>query len=165
MQGAVEADRMAMKHERPVHPVVVDGFFMDETEVTNAKFKKFVEETEYFTIAERKIDWEVIKRQLPPNTPKPHDSILQPGSLVFKKTKNNLPNLYDYSQWWDWKIGANWKQPYGKGSSIKGKENFPVVHIALEDALAYCKWAGRRLPIEAEGEYAARGGDDKGIFT
>ena len=165
VQGAVDDDKMALNHEKPAHAVVVDGFFMDETELTNAQFKKFVDETGYVTIAERQIDWEEMKKQLPPNTSKPHDSILQPGSLVFKKAKNKVPNLYDYSQWWDWKIGANWRQPYGKGSSIEGKENFPVVHIALEDALAYCKWAGRRLPTEAEWEYAARGGNDKGIFT
>lgn len=165
IQGAVDEDKMALDHEKPAHTVVVDGFFMDETEVTNAQFQKFVHQTGYITIAEREIEWEEIKKQLPPNTPKPHDSILQPGSLVFKKANSKVHNLYDYSQWWDWKIGASWKYPTGPGSSNKGKENYPVVHIALEDALAYCKWAGRRLPTEAEWEYAARGTNDKGIFT
>jgi formylglycine-generating enzyme required for sulfatase activity len=103
-----------MQHEKPAHLVAVDGFFMDASEVTNAQFKKFIEETGYVTVAEREIVWEEMKKQLPPGTPKPHDSILQPGSLVFKKTTESVPNLYDYSQLWDWIVGANWKQPEGK---------------------------------------------------
>tara|TARA_R110000868_G_scaffold410694_1_gene699933 strand:+ start:673 stop:1770 length:1098 start_codon:yes stop_codon:yes gene_type:complete len=157
-QGAVPNDNMAMYHEKPAHPVHVDGFFMDVHEVTNDQFAKFVEETGYKTVAEREIDWEQMKKQLPEGTEKPNDSILQPGSLVFKKTKSSVPNLYDYSQWWEWRIGAGWKHPNGPGSDIKGKEDHPVVHIAYEDALAYCKWAGRRLPTEAEWEFAARAG-------
>jgi formylglycine-generating enzyme required for sulfatase activity len=163
-QGAVEKDGMAMKHEKPAHTVIVDGFFMDETEVTNAEFQKFTEATGYVTLAERKIDWEEIKQQLPPGTPKLHDSLLQPGSLVFKKPATEVKNLRDYSQWWEWKTGANWRQPYGPGSSIEGKEDFPVVHIAYEDAKAYADWANRRLPTEAEWEYAARGGAKNAIF-
>lgn len=157
LQGAVSQDKMAMEHEKPQHPVSVDGFFMDITEVTNAEFSKFVNETGYLTIAEREIDWEEMKKQLPEGTPRPHDTILQPGSLMFKKTKSSVPNLYDFSQWWEWAIGVNWKHPQGPNSTIEGKDNHPVVHISYEDALAYCEWAGRRLPTEAEWEFAARG--------
>ena len=164
IQGAVPQDKMAMDHEKPAHKVKVNGFFMDVTEVTNAQFAKFVKETGYITVAERAIDWEEMKTQVPEGTPKPHDSILQPGSLTFKKTKTSVPNLYDFSQWWNWTIGANWKQPNGPGSTIKGKDNEPVVQVAYEDALAYCQWAGRRLPTEAEWERAARGNKTESIY-
>lgn len=158
-QGAVQRDVHAMNHEKPAHLVIVDGFYMDEHEVTNAQFAAFVKETGYRTVAERALNWEELKEQLPEGTPRPADSILQPGSLVFKKTKVGVPNLYDFSQWWHWRIGASWKAPQGPGSSISGLGDYPVVHIAYEDAQAYCKWAGRRLPTEAEWEYAARGGN------
>ena len=162
--GASDSDRMVLSHEKPKHTVKVDGFYMDETEVTNAQFSKFIKATNYITTAERPVDWDLIKQQLPPGTLKPHDSLLLPGSLLFKKTKESVPNLYDFSQWWRWTNGANWKQPEGKGSSIDGKDNHPVVHVSYEDAMAYCNWAGRRLPTEAEWEFAARGGKRDKIY-
>lgn len=163
-QGALDTDRFAMQHEVPSHIVAIDGFFMDTTEVTNAQFAKFVKETGYVTVAERGIDWEEMKKQLPQGTPKPHDSLLQPGSLVFRTPDEPITDLSDYANWWTWKIGANWKRPHGEGSDLIGKEFHPVVHIAYEDALAYCDWAGKRLPTEAEWEWAARGGPRATIY-
>lgn len=163
--GANDNDQYALPREKPAHPVAVDGFFIDQTEVTNAEFRKFVEETGYVTVAERPVDWEEMKKQLPPGTPKPADSVLQPGSLVFRKELENITNLNDYSQWWEWKRGANWRHPYGPGSSIEAKDDYPVVHVSYEDAIAYATWAGRDLPTEAEWEAAAHGKLPNGIYT
>ena len=146
------------------HPVKVNGFWMDETEITNRQYVEFVEATGYVTLAERPIDWEEMKKLLPAGTPKPPDEDLQPGSLVF--TPPNGPvALNDYSQWWSWVVGADWKHPLGPDSNIDGKENYPVVQLAYEDAEAFAKWAGKRLPTEAEFEYAARGGLDFKTFS
>ena len=164
-KGAKIDDQYSMMREKPSHNVYVDGFFIDITEVTNKQFKKFAAETGYITIAERKIDWEEMKKSLPPGTPKPHDSILQPGSLIFNEDVKEVVGMDNYFQWWKWQIGANWRTPKGPGSSIENKENFPVVHIAYEDALAYCQWANRRLPTEAEWESAAQGNFKNAIYT
>ena len=165
LKGAKSSDLFAMPREKPAHLVTVDGFFIDATEVTNKQFEKFVKATNYITVAERKIDWEEMKKELPPNTPKPHDSILQPGSLVFNKNIDAVVTMNTYFQWWTWKIGANWRHPSGPNSTIEGKDNYPVVHIAYEDALAYCKWSNRRLPTEAQWESAAQGTNENTIFT
>lgn len=165
LMGAKPQDKYAMPREKPAHKVEVSGFFIDVHEVTNKQFKKFVEETKYITVAERPLDWEIIKKDLPPGTPKPADSILQPGSLIFNKKAKGVVSMANYGQWWKWQLGANWKQPEGPGSSIEGKGNYPVVHIAQEDALAYCKWANRRLPTEAEWESAAQGEFEDNIYA
>jgi formylglycine-generating enzyme required for sulfatase activity len=165
LQGAKASDNYAMPREKPAHMVTVDGFYMDITEVTNKQFAKFVDATKYITIAEKAIDWEEMKKQLPANTPKPHDSILQPGSLIFNKSVNAVVNMENYGQWWTWRTGADWKHPEGPESSIEGKENYPVVHVAYPDAIAYCEWANRRLPTEAEWESAAQGSNTDAIFT
>lgn len=138
-----------MPDARPIHRVYVDPFWMDATEVTNAQFAEFVKATGYVTVAERKPD--------PKEFPGVPLDALVPGSLVFTPTGRPV-SLDDFTQWWRYQAGADWQHPEGPGSSIAGKDNYPVVHIAYEDANAFAKWAGKRLPTEAEWEFAARGG-------
>ncbi|MCM3903203.1 MAG: formylglycine-generating enzyme family protein [Pyrinomonadaceae bacterium] len=145
-----------MRDGRPFHRVAVDGFWMDQTEVTNEEFARFVKATGYVTVAERKPDAKDFPGAPPEN--------LVPGSVLFRPPKTAVP-LNDHYAWWQYVAGASWRHPQGPESNLEGKEKHPVVNIAYEDAEAYAKWAGKRLPTEAEFEFAARGGLDRKRFA
>jgi sulfatase modifying factor 1 len=142
--------------EAPAHDVTVDGFWMDTYTVTNAQFRHFIEETNYVTVAER-----------PPNAqdyPDALPELLVPGSAVFQKPPHRV-DLRNPGNWWAYVPGANWQHPEGPGSSLKGRQEHPVVHVAFEDAEAYARWAGKVLPTEAQWERAARAGLEAMTYT
>ncbi len=142
--------------ERPPHAVTVDAFAIESRQVTNAEYERFVADTGYVTVAERPLD--------PADFPGAPAENLQPGSMVFARTAGPV-DLRHLNLWWRWTPGASWRHPEGPGSTVAEHADHPVVHIAHEDAAAYARWKGRRLPTEAQWEAAARGGLDGAEFS
>src|SRR5262245_55921914 len=142
--------------ERPVHRVHVDGFWIDRSPVTNDRFAAFAAATHHTTFAE-----------LPPNPadyPGALPEMLHPGSLVFVRPSGHI-NLGDISNWWQFKLGADWRHPQGPQSDLTGLGDHPVVHVTYADAEAFAAWEGKHLPTEAEWEFAARGGLDGATYA
>jgi sulfatase modifying factor 1 len=146
----------AYPEEGPPHYATVDGFWIDQTPVTIAQFRRFVKATGYVTVAERPLD--------PAEYPKLDPALLVPGSLVFAPTQGPVP-LTDIRRWWHYVPGANWAHPEGPDSHVGGRERHPVVHLSWDDVNAYAQWAGKSLPTEAEWEFAARGGLEGALYT
>jgi formylglycine-generating enzyme required for sulfatase activity len=144
------------REERPVRRESVDGVWIDTWPVTNADFRRFVAATGYVTLCERPPD--------PSQYPDADPGLLVPGSLVFQKPPGPV-SLRDNRAWWAYLPGAEWRHPEGPDSTIEGRDDHPVVHVAHEDAAAYAAWAGKELPSEAEWEYAARGGVDGAAYA
>ena len=142
--------------ERPVHEVAVDGFWIDEHQVTVSEFRRFVKATGYVTLAERPL--------YPTEYPEADPAVLVPGSLVFHRTPGPVP-LDDYRKWWSYVPGASWRHPKGPRSTLDGLDRHPVTHVAFEDVSAFAAWAGKEIPTEAEWEYASRGGLEGKTFT
>jgi sulfatase modifying factor 1 len=142
--------------ERPVHEVAVDGFWIDEHQVTVAEWRRFIKATGHVTMAERPLD--------PADYPDADPALLVPGSLVFHRTRGPVP-LDNYMNWWSYVPGASWRQPEGPDSTLDGRDRHPITHVAWEDVSAYAAWAGKDLPTEAEWEYAARGGLEGKVFS
>ena len=150
------SDNQDFVEEKVVDDVTLDSFCIDNHEITNAQWSEFVKETNYLTIAERPLS----KEQFP----ELQEEERKPGSMVFQPPEAGLQQVA-YMSWWHWVRGANWQHPFGEDSDIQGQENYPVVHISYEDAVAYAQWAGKQLPTEAQWEYAARGGLKEKDYT
>lgn len=150
------SDLAEYPEEGPIHAVTVDGFWIDETPVTVAQFRRFVKATGYVTVAERPLD--------PAEYPNLDPAALEPGSLVFTPSRGPV-DLTDPHHWWRWVPGASWRRPEGPDSDVAGLDRHPVVHVCWEDVTAYARWAGKSLPTEAEWERAARGGLEGALYT